>query len=142
MVSSLVKRVMADRGLSQRELAETLGVSIDRVKSLTSGRVKKLSPDETRALVEKLHVRGDFLATGVGPVFQTPQEQEFDRRVIAMREASAKASTFDLEPRYQEFVRDVLVGAAFGSAELLKSTIDQLLAEQNPPPKSKKRSKP
>jgi hypothetical protein len=62
--------------------------------------------------------------------------------VIAMREASAKASTFDLEPRYQEFVRDILVGAAFGSADLLKSTINQLIAEQCPPPKKTKRSKP
>ena len=43
---------------------DILGVSLDRVKSLTSGRVAKLKPDEIKALVEDLHVSADWLATG------------------------------------------------------------------------------
>jgi transcriptional regulator with XRE-family HTH domain len=61
---------MAERGMAQRELASALGVSIDRVKSLTSGRVKKLAPEEIRAFVERLGVRAEYLATGERPVFR------------------------------------------------------------------------
>ena len=70
MISTLLREIMSSCNLRQADLAQVLGSSVDRVKGLTSGRIAKLSPDETRALVEKLHVRGDYLATGVGPTFQ------------------------------------------------------------------------
>ncbi|MGH8044582.1 MAG: helix-turn-helix domain-containing protein, partial [Stenotrophomonas sp.] len=81
MVSSLIRQIMEDGGFRQVDLAESLGVSVDRVKSLTTGRVKKLSPDELRALVEKLHVRPEFLTTGDRPVFLRPEDAELGRRM-------------------------------------------------------------
>ncbi|WP_340569898.1 helix-turn-helix transcriptional regulator [Stenotrophomonas sp. G106K1] len=124
MVSSLIRQIMDDGGFRQVDLAERLGVSIDRVKNLTSGRVKKLSSEEMRALVEKLHVRAEFLATGNGPVFAQPAEVELGRRMKLLSDASQKASTLDLPETYQALVRDILVGAALGQSDLLQTTID------------------
>lgn len=124
MVSLLIRQIMEDGGFRQVDLAERLGISIDRVKNLTSGRVKKLSSDEMRGLVEKLHVRAEFLATGGGPVFAQPAEVELGRRMKLLSDASQKASTLDLPESYQALVRDILVGAALGQSDLLQSTID------------------
>ncbi|PSD18875.1 hypothetical protein C7E19_01890 [Stenotrophomonas maltophilia] len=77
-----------------------------------------------RGLVEKLHVRAEFLATGGGPVFAQPAEVELGRRMKLLSDASQKASTLDLPESYQALVRDILVGAALGQSDLLQSTID------------------
>ena len=128
---------MAARGLKQAELAEVLGVPLDRVKSLTSGRVTKLTPDEARALVQKLHVRGDYLATGEGAIFQSPQEVQLDVTMQLLKEASTTVQTLGLSERYQMFVRDILFGVALKKAELLIATIEGFLAEhRGPPPQS------
>lgn len=79
---------MEAKGLSQKDLAEVLGVTLDRVKSLTSGRVKKLAPDEAKALVEELKVRGEYIATGSPPIFKSPAELELDRRLSAISTAT------------------------------------------------------
>lgn len=88
---------MEAKGLSQRELADALGVPLDRVKNITSGRVKKLAPLESRALVEKLHVRGQYLATGEPPIFKSPAELELERRLAAISEATAVAGKVEDE---------------------------------------------
>lgn len=131
---------MAEKGLRQADLAGVLGVSIDRVKSLTSGRVTKLTPAETKALVEKLHVRGDYLATGTGPIFQTEPEAQFDLSMQLLKEASTTVQSLDLPPRYQMFVRDLLFAVALKKAEFILITIEQFLAEQRADPQTE--SKP
>ena len=60
---------MAAAGLQQKDLAVVLEVSIDRVKSITSGKVQKLTQDETRRLVNTLNLSAHWLATGDGPMF-------------------------------------------------------------------------
>lgn len=62
---------MQAHDLKQAEMAEVLGASLSRVKAITSGRVQKLKREETEALITKLHVRGDWLATGEGPMQQS-----------------------------------------------------------------------
>lgn len=129
MLSDQIKQVMRAKGLSQKALAEALGVNLQRVKNLTAGNVHKLNPDEARALVTRLHVRADWLVTGEGAVFQTPQEQELERRQELLRDASKTASTLKLSERHQAFVRDILVGAALKQSDLLRATINGFLAE-------------
>lgn len=124
---------MAAKGLKQADFAALLGVPIDRVKSLTSGRVTKLTPAEAKALVEKLHVRGDYLATGVEPIFQSPQEVQLNSSMELLKEASTTVQELPLTPRYQMLVRDILFGVALKKAELLESTIDGFVKEQRPP---------
>ncbi|MCL4771765.1 MAG: helix-turn-helix transcriptional regulator, partial [Burkholderiaceae bacterium] len=64
LISQLLKQVMHECNLRQADLAELLGVSLSRVKAMTSGRVKNITREEPEALVKKLHIRGDWLATG------------------------------------------------------------------------------
>lgn len=75
MISTLIKQIMKEFGLQQRALADVLGVGIDRVKSLTSGRVQKLTREESEALIKKLNIRGDWLATGEGSMIQSVDER-------------------------------------------------------------------
>ena len=84
---------MKEFGLQQVGLADAMGVTLDRVKSLTSGKVKNLKREEGEALIKKLHVRGDWLATGEGPMLQSEGERELGRRMDLLKLASGKAST-------------------------------------------------
>ncbi|HEL3749989.1 TPA: helix-turn-helix transcriptional regulator [Stenotrophomonas maltophilia] len=122
---------MATKGLSQREMADLLGVSLDRIKSLTSGRVKKLAPEETRAMVEKLHVRGDYLATGQGPVFQSEGEIQLEARMGALKQSTTAVKDLELPVREGQFVRDILYGVAVRDSELLAKAIDAYVAERH-----------
>lgn len=76
MVSELMRRVMKECLLDQKGLADVLGVPLQRVKNLTAGNVKKLTREETESLVRKLSVRGDWLATGEGEMFQEVESQD------------------------------------------------------------------
>lgn len=141
MISSLVKALMAAKGLKQADLVEILGVPIDRVKSLTSGRVQKLSPEETRALVEKLHVSGDWLATGQGVMFQEPRVTQ---RLQTIKETTERAATLELPMERRVLVRDVLYGVAMDDVDFLNITIDGFLAmygSQVPVPKRTRKPK-
>lgn len=73
-VATPIRRVMRAQGLTQKQLAEVLGTSLERIKSMTSGRVTKLTFTEIRALVERLQVNPVWLTTGVGEMFSAPAE--------------------------------------------------------------------
>ncbi len=73
--SGRLRQAAQIKGLKQQELADLLGVKLDRVKSIYSGKVKKLDPGEVLALEEKLHLRPDWLLRNEGPMFKTEAEQ-------------------------------------------------------------------
>lgn len=98
MISALLRQIMDAKSLSQRDLMDILGVSLDRVKSLTSGRVAKLKPDEIKALVEDLHVSADWLATGTGPMFRPQQAEDQDAFAQRMQAVSAMGAVVDALP--------------------------------------------
>ena len=121
---------MAACGLKQAALAQALDVPLDRVKSLTSGKVSKLTPKEMRAFVEKLHVRPEFLATGEGSVLLSDSDRQFEERLKVLREATDTATSLPLPRDYQGLVRDILVGSALRNPEMLRETIDLFLANE------------
>lgn len=73
--SEMLNAVKERLNLTQAKLADTLEVSIDRIKSLSSGRVSMFAPNEIKALVQKLHVSPVWLATGEGEMFH-PSESK------------------------------------------------------------------
>lgn len=91
MISELISLVLREFGLNQAQLAEVMGVNVQRVRNLSAGLVKKLTREESEALVKKLHIRAEWLVTGEGPMLQTPDEQEFQRRLDALALASQQA---------------------------------------------------
>lgn len=67
-LSEVIGHIMRFHNVLQRELAVLMGVSLERVKSITSGRVKNLTSQEAAALILQLGISGDWLATGLGPM--------------------------------------------------------------------------
>lgn len=130
MISSLLKQVMKECELNQTGLAEVLEVSIDRVKSLTSGRVKKLTREENEALIKKLNIRGDWLATGEGPMFRSDNEREFQRRLDALKDASEKAGNSGLDTAQQRLLQEILFYAEAGKVDELAKLLVSLAPDE------------
>jgi len=76
VVFALIKKLMAARGLDQAGLAEVMGVKLQRVRDLSSGRAKKLTREESEALISELQVRAEWLVTGEGAMFQGEETQD------------------------------------------------------------------
>lgn len=123
MISELLKKIMHHNGLSQKALTEVLGVNLQRVKNLTSGKVDKLTREEADALIRRLHIRGDWLATGEGPMLQSEGEQEFYRRLDAVKSATQTASSLGLSEAKQRLVQELLFYAQAGDIEALSATL-------------------
>ena len=130
VVSSLIRQIMEAKGLRQADLAELLGASIDRVKNITSGRVKKLSATEMQALVSKLHVQPGYLVSGEGPMFLDSQSVALEERLRNLGEATRLVDPLDLPVRYKMLVRDVVSGALSGQSEQLHKTIDGFVIDE------------
>lgn len=66
---------MSHCDLRQKDLAELLGVTLQRVKRLSGGEAQKLTPQESEALVTKLRIRPDWIVGGgQGRMFMTQHE--------------------------------------------------------------------
>lgn len=130
MVSELLKQVMRECHLKQSDLVELLGVSLSRVKAMTSGRVKNLTREENEALIKKLHIRGDWLATGEGPMLQSEGERELGRRMDLLKLATGKAQIEGLEPHHTRTLQEILFFAELGDAEALRRALTQMQPDE------------
>lgn len=130
LLSELLKQVMRECGLKQSDLVELLGVSLSRVKAMTSGRVKNLTREESEALITKLHIRGDWLATGEGPMLQSDGEREMGRRMDLLKLATGKAQIDGLEPHHSRLLMEILFYADLGDADALRKALNQLQTDE------------
>jgi len=101
---------MKARGLQQKGLAEVLGVSLDRVKSLTSGKVKNLTREEHEALVKKLNVNADWLITGEGPMFEEETDEEYAEQIRATNRVRAIVEAMPLPEISRKRLQAILTG--------------------------------
>lgn len=129
-ISVLVKGVMKACGLRQADLAEILVVPLHRVKSITSGKVKNLTREEGEALIKKLNVRAEWLATGEGPMFRSDSEQELERRLDAVAGATEKAQIEGLSTDEQARVQMLLTGLEIGNADLVRQALNVLTKDE------------
>ena len=93
MISTLIKNIMVAQGLTQKETADLLNTSLDRIKSLASGRTKNFTLEESQILVKELGVRAEWLITGEGDMFvqnELPENLSIDEHMLlsAYRDAS------------------------------------------------------
>ena len=97
MIFKLLKQIMVEFNLKQTDLAEVLGASLSRVKSMTSGRVKNLTREESEALVDKLGINANWLVTGEGPMRQDDESQDaFSGRMQAIKRMHALINSMSL----------------------------------------------
>ncbi|WP_151194719.1 hypothetical protein [Methylophaga frappieri] len=120
---------MTAKSLTQNDLVEITGSSLSRVKAITSGRVAKLKFEETQALVKKLHVRGDWLATGEEPMFQSDKEIEFHRRLDQVKESTNAADQLDLDKKQQGRIQTILFALDQDDHRLLDEQLGQILTD-------------
>ncbi|MEX5365682.1 helix-turn-helix transcriptional regulator [Acinetobacter haemolyticus] len=93
MISTLVKKIMVAQGLTQKEMADLLETSVDRIKSLSSGRTKNFTIEESQILVKTVGIRAEWLITGEGEMFteqDLPADLSIDEQILlqAYRDAS------------------------------------------------------
>lgn len=117
---------MKEKGFKQVDLAELMGVSLDRVKSLTSGKTKNLKQEEAQALVKKLHIRGDWLATGEGPMFQDETERLLHQRLDQLSSVTNKVLATDLHEDQQRELQLILFALETNDSETLKKALSSL----------------
>ena len=128
MISSLLKLVMRDCDVSQRDLAEVLGSPLDRVKGLTSGRVKNLTRRECEALVAKLNIRADWLVTGTGPMLQGEENQDaFAARMHATNRNIELVKALPLAKVDQDRLAALLSGDPVQDAALIAASLQYQL---------------
>lgn len=127
----LVKRLMEECNLRQVDLAGVLEVSIDRVKSLSSGKVKSFTREEGEKLIRKLNIRAEWLATNEGPVFRSSAEAERDKRVAHVGASTERAQLPGLTPQEQALVAMLLTGLEQGSVEMVRNALDQLSPKEH-----------
>lgn len=128
MISALIKEVMRDFGLKQADLATLLDVSIDRIKNITSGRAKNLSREETEALVKNLQIRGDWLATGEGPMRQSEGEGErgAPRAMAAIKAMAEKMPVGLLKDHERAYLQNILFSTERGDFEQVARLLQEL----------------
>lgn len=126
MISQLLKAVMRELKLSQADLADVLDVPLHRVKSLTTDKVKNLRREEGEALITKLRIRGDWLATGEGPMLQSAQERELHRRLDAVRSTSEKIHAAGLDAATAGALQELLYYAELGDMVSLTKLLQDM----------------
>ncbi|ODC03220.1 hypothetical protein BFW38_06355 [Terasakiispira papahanaumokuakeensis] len=130
VLSAQLKDLMMAVGCKQKGLAEIMGVSVDRVKNLTRGRAGNLTREEGEALIRKLNVRAEWLATGEGPMFRSDGEQELERRLDAVANATQKARLTGLDTEAQTRVQMLLTGLEIGNTDLVMEALNVLSADE------------
>lgn len=126
MISELMKQLMKAKGLTQKGLAEILGVPLQRVKNLTAGNVQKLTREEGEALIRKLNVSGDWLATGQPPMFRSDTEQRATVVMDQLGSAAKVAQALGLSAAQGRLVMELLFFAQTGNAEQVKRALADL----------------
>lgn len=130
MINSLLRQIMTACELTQRQLADVMGCSLDRVKGLTTGRVKKLSREESAALVRTLKIRGDWLATGEGPMFQSKNEQAFTNSLDILRAATEMATSMTrLSQPQQLTLQEIIYATVKKDVATLEKSLNNVLSQ-------------
>ncbi len=135
MISELMKRVMQECELRQVDLAEVLGVSLSRVKAMTSGRVQKLTREESQALIDKLGIRAAWLVTGEGNVFGKDEAQdEFVSRQQAITRMNALLAAMPMSDATRARLAVLMTGDPEKDGPLIAQALSAEAQGSNAPP--------
>lgn len=126
MVSTLIKALLEHFKLTQTELANLMGVKLQRIRDLSADRAKKLTREEGEALIRKLNVSGDWLATGQPPMFRSDTEQRATVVMDQLGSAAKVAQALGLSAAQGRLVMELLFFAQTGNAEQVKRALADL----------------
>lgn len=132
MISELLKKIMQECGLKQKDLADVLGVPLQRIKNLCAGNVQKFAADETRRLVQTLNLNAHWLATGTGAMFNPQGGEQLGSVLTHLKLSSARVVELGLEGDDAQAARDIATGVASGNLAMVKDALEVL--RHKPPP--------
>ena len=69
-----IKLLREKEDITQKQLADLLGISVDRVKNLEGGRVKNLHPKEVTKLVKEFNINEKWLIDGEGEMYKSDKK--------------------------------------------------------------------
>lgn len=131
MISVLIKKIMEERDLRQKDLAEVMEVPLQRIKRLSGGSAKNLTREEGERLIRKLNIRAEWLATGEGAMFRSKAEAERDKRVADIAASTGRAQLSGLTREQQALVAMLLTGLEQGNAEMVRNALDQFSPKEH-----------
>ncbi|TXT39199.1 MAG: hypothetical protein FD135_2349 [Comamonadaceae bacterium] len=126
MISVLISKVMKECALKQKDLAAILDVPLQRVKRLTGGEVQKLSPNETRRLVQTLNINAHWLATGTGAMFNPQGGEQLGSVLTQLKLSSARVTELGLDGIDAQAARDIATGVASGNLAMVNAALEVL----------------
>lgn len=101
-------------------------VKLQRVRDLASGRAQKLTREEAEALIRKLHIRGDWLATGEGPMLQSDGERRAQAALDRVGTAAQAASRLDLAESDGARLMELLYHVESGNGAAVRRVLAEL----------------
>lgn len=123
MLREQIKRICAECDITQKALADLMQVDHQRVRNMAAGRVEKLTREEGEALIKKLNIRADWLATGEGPMFQSEGEQALRQRLDVIGSARDVAVKLGLSAAEGGLLIELLYYVETGDGEGLKKAL-------------------
>ena len=97
-VSYALLEIMNRFQLRQRDLAQVMEVSLDRVKNLRSGRATKLTQEEISHLIKKLNIRALWLTAREGNMTADMDEDDFQPQVLISSQEAEILTAFRALP--------------------------------------------
>ena len=126
MLREQIKRICLECGLTQKGLADVIGVRHQRVRDMAAGRVEKLTREEGEALIRKLHVRAEWLATGQPPMLQSDQERRAEEVLGKVGNAAQAASSLGLDMETGRRVSEFLFYVSAGNADAARKALAEM----------------
>lgn len=118
---------MQECGLNQTGLASVMGVKLQRVRDLASGRAQKLTREEGEALITKLNVSANWLATGQPPMFRSETEQRAAAVMDQLGSAASAAHALGLTADQARLVMELMFFAQTGDASAARRTLSEMM---------------
>lgn len=138
MLKERLRKVVEEAGVTtQAEFAAEVGIELERVKNLLTGRVQALRPEESQSIQRKYGWRDVWLRTGKGPERLTLDEQKLFSGAHAPAPALARASRLlsmhkQVDGATGEFVQCLFVAAARGDDAALEEAVERWLRHATP----------
>ena len=118
-ISTLLKELQDACDLRQRDLAEVMGVTIDRVKNIAAGKAKKLTQEEMQRLMTTLNVSAQYLATGQPPMFASKGGAKLAERLTEVRLSTSQVRAVGLQGDMAVYVAQIAQGLMSANAQLV-----------------------
>lgn len=110
--------------VTQKRLADAMGVDVDRVKSLMSGKAQHLRQSEIAGLVKEFHLNPDYFLQDGAPMLEGGETQEeFLQRQARAGAASAVIDALPLDEASRRQLRVLMQGDAEADLELIASAL-------------------